>query len=391
MDKLHGYYTCNGQEFESKIQALMLANITGQPVNWNFNNQVFDRYNWSQEPELTLDQLYDQRAREIREKYDYVVLSYSGGADSNNVLESFLRQNLHIDEIVYNAALVATEKLNVFDPAETAAWNVNAEFKLHTANRLHQIKLRSPGTKITVNDTTNATIEGFEKHPDGEWISTQKEVLNPMGVHNFNYAYFRDLRVMFDKGKKIAIIVALDKPKIRVVDGSCYLYFIDKTANIVTTQDHLKEYPNARTEFFYWHPNSCDMLAKQAHTVLKLINYNPQFKAIFEDTSVKAVRFTQERVLRNMIYTTWKQEWFQADKSLNDWNCEFDDWFIQGHKGTKAHSHWLEGLKYVAKHISKVNPVNPNKFFGIQPILSKFYYIGPVKGQYQSPPSLDKV
>jgi len=383
MDKLHGYYTCNGQEFESKIQALMLSNTTGQPVNWNFNNEVFDHYNWSQEPELTLDQLYDLRSREIREKYDYVVLSYSGGADSNNVLESFLRQNLHIDEIVYNAALAATEKLNVFDPAETAAWNVNAEFKLHTANRLHQIKLRSPGTKITVNDTTNATIEGFEKHPDGEWISTQKEMLNPMGVHNFNFAYFRDLRVMFDKGKKIAIIVAMDKPKIRVVNGGCYLYFSDKTANIVPLQDHLKDYPNTRTEFFYWHPNSCAMLAKQAHTVLKIINYNSQFKTIFEDTSVKAVRFTQDRVLRNIIYTTWKQEWFQSDKSLNDWNCEFDDWFIKGLKGTKAHSHWLEGIKYVAKNISKVNPVD--KFFGIQPIFSKFHYIGPVKGQYKSP------
>ena len=177
MNKVQGYYTCNGREFESKLQALMYSKQISAPVNWHFNEEVFDKYNWSIEPELTLDQLYDRRAREIREKYDYVVLSYSGGADSNNVLESFLRQGLFIDEVVYNAALEATEKLSVFDKSQTAAWNVNAEYKLHTAEKLNQIKLRTPGTKITVNDTTKTIIDGFEKHPDGAWTMNQKEVL----------------------------------------------------------------------------------------------------------------------------------------------------------------------------------------------------------------------
>ena len=383
MNKVQGYYTCNGREFESKLQALMYSKQISAPVNWHFNEEVFDKYNWSIEPELTLDQLYDRRAREIREKYDYVVLSYSGGADSNNVLESFLRQGLFIDEVVYNAALEATEKLNVFDKSQTAAWNVNAEYKLHTAEKLNQIKLRTPGTKITVNDTTKTIIDGFEKHPDGAWTMNQKEVLNPMGVHNFNYAYFRDLRLTFDKGKRIGIIVALDKPKMRVVDGKCYLFFIDKTANIIPIDYHLAEYPNTQTEFFYWHPNNCDMLAKQAHIVLRCINFNQQYKKIFEDSSTKSIRFIQERLLRTMIYTTWKGEWFQADKSLNDWNCEFDHWFIKGQVGTQAHRNWLDGLKYVASHISKEATISNPHSLGTAPIFSKFYYIGPVKGQYE--------
>jgi hypothetical protein len=204
-----------------------------------------------------------------------------------------------------------------------------------------------------------------------------------MGVHNFNYAYFRDLRLTFDKGKRIGIIVALDKPKMRVVDGKCYLFFIDKTANIIPIDYHLAEYPNTQTEFFYWHPNNCDMLAKQAHIVLRCINFNQQYKNIFEDSSPKSIRFIQERLLRTMIYTTWKGEWFQADKSLNDWNCEFDHWFIKGQVGTQAHRNWLDGLKYVASHISKEATISNPHSLGTAPILSKFYYIGPVKGQYE--------
>jgi hypothetical protein len=378
MDKRLGYYTCNGQEFESKIQALALSNQTGKPVDWQFNNEVFDNYTWTQEPELSLDQLYDRRSREIRESYDYVILSYSGGSDSHNILESFLRQGLFIDEIVINGAFKATEKFIVLDTAQTANWNINAEYQLNAVDKLKEIQARSPGTKITVNDTTDAIVDAFVQGSDGAWAKNKKEVLNPNGTNNFNLTFFRDLRVTFDKGKHVALVIGLDKPKVRVIDGQCYLFFIDKIANITQIQDHIVEYPNLRTEMFYWHPDSCDMLAKQAHVILRLINSNEQYRKIFEDTSVKAMRFTQESLLKTLIYTTWKQEWFQVDKPVKDWDCEYDYWFSRGWAGTEAHRNWWRGLDYVAKQIGANTK---NGFLGIAPILSKFYYIGPVTGQ----------
>lgn len=381
MDKRLGYYTCHGQDFESKLQALMLSKETGSPVNWHFNEDIFDKYNWTVEPELSLDQLYDRRSREIRDSYDYVILSYSGGSDSHNILESFLRQNLFIDEIVVNGAFKATDKFIVLDPTQTSNWNINAEYKLNTVEKLEQIKARSPGTKITVNDTTDAIIDSFIQGPNGEWAKNKKEVLNPNGTNNFNYTFFRDLRVTFDKGKRVALVIGLDKPKVRVVDGHCYMFFIDKIANITQIQDHITEYPNLRTEMFYWHPDSCDMLAKQAHVILRLINSNEQYRKIFEDTSIKSLRFTQEKLLRTLMYTTWKTEWFQVDKPVSDWDCEYDYWFSRGWAGTEAHKNWRDGLKYIAERIS-----TNGKMFGTPPIFSKFYYVGPVKGQLETPP-----
>ena len=97
-----GYYRCDGIDFQSKVNALLHSKAVNQPVEWMFHQDVFESYPWHIEPSETLDQLYDRRAKELRKQYDYIILSYSGGADSHNILESFIRQKLHIDEIVIN-------------------------------------------------------------------------------------------------------------------------------------------------------------------------------------------------------------------------------------------------------------------------------------------------
>jgi len=91
------YYRVNNKVFSSKVLACIYATETNQEVEWVFYNNVFDKFDWTVEPSETLDELYDLRARELREKYDYIVISYSAGADSHNVLTSFLRQNLRVD------------------------------------------------------------------------------------------------------------------------------------------------------------------------------------------------------------------------------------------------------------------------------------------------------
>ena len=102
MNKKLGYYSCNGIEFESKIRAAVYAEAIKQPIKWHFNESHFSQFPWHIEPEQSLTELYNLRSRQIREEYDYVVICYSGGADSNNIVESFIRQGLHIDEIVSN-------------------------------------------------------------------------------------------------------------------------------------------------------------------------------------------------------------------------------------------------------------------------------------------------
>ena len=67
-DKKLGYYSCNGQEFSSKINACLYSIKVKKPIEWKFNNEYFESVNWGQEPIETLDELYDSRAKDLREK-----------------------------------------------------------------------------------------------------------------------------------------------------------------------------------------------------------------------------------------------------------------------------------------------------------------------------------
>ncbi len=100
----HGVYQVDGISFVNKFDALNLASKNNKEVYWNFNDEVYSSYNWSLPIETSLPELYKQRAQQLRDKYDYLSLFFSGGADSTNVLHSFIDNDIFLDEIIkFNA------------------------------------------------------------------------------------------------------------------------------------------------------------------------------------------------------------------------------------------------------------------------------------------------
>jgi len=386
MNKTLGYYTCDGIEFAGKIQALQYSTITHKPVEWHFNRWEFGQHNWMAEPPETLDQLYQRRARQIREQYDYVILSFSGGSDSWNIMRAFMDQGLLVDEIVSNWALDANSKYIVLDSTQHSSWNNVAEYHLNCVERIKEIQARSPATKITVNDTSRALIDTLLTADDASWTATKSEVLNITGATNFNYKYFRQIRKQFDRDKKIAIVVGHDKPKLIIKDQQLYLYFIDKNINLVNVQEHLGEYPNCHTISFYWSPDSCDMLAKQAHTILRVINQNKRFATVFSITDSKVQRLIQEPILKRWLYSTWDTNWFQVQKSLmGDWDATLDYWFTRGWAGTREHAIWQAGIRHVRSSLNTKYLIKDKNgtATGTVPFTSPYYHIGTV---VESPP-----
>ena len=53
----NSYYTVDGVQFQSKIQAAIFSTQVKKPMTWNFNRELFSRYDWTIEPALTLDQI----------------------------------------------------------------------------------------------------------------------------------------------------------------------------------------------------------------------------------------------------------------------------------------------------------------------------------------------
>jgi hypothetical protein len=353
INQSNSYYFVDGLGFESKIQACLFAAKVNKKVTWDFNRKFFDTYDWSKEPNKTLDQLYNERAKQLREKYDYLILSYSGGADSHNILMSFVRQGLHIDELMINHMSDAWKKFVVLDPNQKASWNTGAEHDLHTIPILKKIQPLIPNTKITVLDLSQNLFDTFLDAGDASWVLERTEGLNPLNVTRFNYNYFDEVRKRFDKNHKIAMLVGVDKPRVLVKDNNVYTMFNDRAVNIVPVHHHFEEYTNSNLEFFYWSTDAVDLLCKQAHVVKRFIENNPQFVKLWtwDDDYLSNFRLHHEKMLRSIIYTTWDQNWFQTDKAIYDWSSEFDDWFTHGYQDHKAHAIWKEGLKHIMTNV----------------------------------------
>ena len=376
-----GYYVCNDIDFHSKIQACIYGTQVSQPVRWVFNNAVFNSHNWSVEPSETLDQLYDARARQLREKYDYVILSYSGGADSNNIYESFRRQGLHIDEIIVNTMTKASEKfIKVDATSKNSLSGPESEHQLHLLPRLRTIENEMPRTKIRIFDLSDTLFESLAA-TDESWVLNQKEGLNPIGITRFNYLSFDEVKRDFDKGKSICLITGVEKPRVIIRENNLLMRFNDRSANINTVAEHIKEYENCTVEYFYWAPESVRMLIKQGHVIKKYLEAFPTQQEFWLEHRVTPTlsRLMHERVLRNLLYTTWHEEWFQADKAVSDWYSEFDRWFIDNYKDTTAWRNWHAGIDYVKNNLKPFLKLNGKGVPDGLKTVAHIYNLGPIK------------
>lgn len=348
-----GYYVCDQKIFSSKIDACIYSTKNKKSVKWVFNNDVFDSYPWHIEPEESLDELYDRRARDIREKYDYVVLAFSGGGDSNNVLESFLRQNLLIDEIVVNV-MGERNTMTTHDHRIMSNWNEGAEFNLQTLPRLEYVRNVSPKTKISIVDLSNHVFDFLSGFGDEGWLSYTRERLNVSGLMRHNFLHFKEIRKRFDKDKKIAMVLGIEKPRTYIKGNMFRMMFSDKAVNIATVSEFIEDYTNTGIEYFYWHPSCAKMIAKQAHVIKRFVELTPKYREAWKPKNLedlfKKHRSIQERVLRPLLYSSWRPTYWQSDKSTLDWYSEIDNWFTEGHKNTREFAIWQAGLKYVQEN-----------------------------------------
>jgi hypothetical protein len=371
-----GFYTVNNIPFYSKNEAAIFAQKTNSEFKWNFNDEIFKANDWTIEPTETLDELYDRRARDLRQQYDYLILSYSGGSDTHNILSSFLRQGLLIDEILVNT----NEKINriiVNDSSVTANWNYGAEYKLQIYPRLNEVKNKSPNTRITVVDTSDNILETFNSANDASWISETREPINVSAITRYNYLYFKEVRKRIDKEKSIAMIVGVEKPCTVIIKNKFYIAFTDKMANLTPIQQHFQDYTNTHTEYFYWHPSCLKMLTKQAHTIKRWLVENPQNQKLWTpETTSQWLKNNglYQNTIKSVIYSTWNSSWFQADKDTRFWYGQIDEWWHRYYSNTKEYAIWKEGINYIENNASNFIVYNDGLADGIITMI-KVYYV----------------
>lgn len=93
------HYLVNDKIIYNRYLAEYESYQSKKPITLHFNDELYDQYDWSQEPKQSLEELMDQHAHALRAKYDKLILSWSGGTDSHTIYNVFARNRIHIDEI----------------------------------------------------------------------------------------------------------------------------------------------------------------------------------------------------------------------------------------------------------------------------------------------------
>lgn len=346
-----GYYRVGGVVYHNKIEALLSAGTLHHPT-WHFNEHVYDTLDWSIEPNFDIESLYAERARQLREKYDYVAILFSGGADSSTVLNSFVKNNLFVDEVIVGhpeSGLRDWDQKTDSDPRYTVS-----EYYHTVVPQLKQLAVDSPNTKITINDYFQDMIDEYKSD---EWILAARDYFHPSFVSRYSKKNLTHVKKLCEAGKRVTFVYGVDKPRIAMMNGNYYCYFLDIIANTSTWD--LDDYSTASTEYFYWTPDFPLLPIKQAHLVANWLD-TPEankFRRVvewppknYEENQI--LKTVYDRAIREPIYPGWNFDYFQTHKSTSAIRAEQDAWFFKHHQNTHIHDTWTAGVDHLTSMIA---------------------------------------
>ena len=130
--------------------------------------------------------------------------------------------------------------------------------------------------------------------------------------------------------------------------------FLDSILSIQSQSKSVYQKSNhVKVENFYWSTDCPQLLIKQAHTVKKWFEVNPQLSKLvthkrksFED------REAFQNIVRNIIYPYWRRDIYQTKKASNVFFKEFDQWFFKLAE-QDAQVRWREGLDFVLSSVNE--------------------------------------
>jgi hypothetical protein len=350
MHKL-GYYLVNKKIYLNKLEAILAANSSLSEIQWYYNDHLLDQVTWQTEPDLTLSNLYKLRARQIREKHDYIVLMLSGGADSTNMLRSFIDNDIKIDEVVASAPLSGIQNLKI-NTSDRSPENTVLETVLSQIPLIKKLSQTNPEIKITINDY----FEDILKLKSDSWIyESSSHWIHFSGATRHSLENVKHLRQMADRGKKIGVVYGIDKPIIcRSSDGNLYNIIADSVVNIITS--HFNEIiPNVESVLFYYSPDLPELMVKQCHQVCRWI-YQPENRVLkntllwdkskpekFNSSSIRNSRW--QRAIIPCIYPTL------GNFLQNNWQAEKHGLGFTGGKQIDAWMYKLHGESHIVEMV----------------------------------------
>ena len=249
------HYSVGQRKTTDRLQAILWANEKNEWIHFHMPKWLKD-LPIHIEPEQSMRDLCVNRARNIRESNHYIRLWFSGGCDSTYMLNTFIDNGIHVDEILCN-------KFGVPE----ADWEIDQV----AVPYLNSIKGKIKNTKITINEPDISDYQHFYK--DEYWF---ENYIN----NGRNSKQFTGIRPEFWEtinlhlvNKGTVNVIGSDKPFIHYANGEWFHFTLDMNVNQQTSTDEI-----SHCAFYNGDPliftKQCHMLKRGIISRVRVEDYN---------------------------------------------------------------------------------------------------------------------
>ena len=322
------HYICNNKKFISKLEVLREHKKSKQAMQFCVP-EAYDNYDFTIPPKESIEELCKQKALNLRATNDKIVIWYSGGCDSHYVLNTFLKNNIKVDEI---------------HMVKSGFSNADYEIEKYAIPFVKKLNI-----KTVVHEPT---LDYYEKR----YVENEKQ----SGTANEYWHHFR-LNNDFENlqhhdTEGVAHIFGKEKPTLCFVDGKWYVYLLDVD---VTPQPY-------QINFFsddpILHSKQCHMLIEEIQLMKNQSDYN------------KVTWYHEDQNFWNRSIGRYQNNEFPL-KELNE--NSFNNKDVEAIKQAPAHivDAWQEKNKALVEELGSEVFNQSDPCMGTIGIFSKFYGI----------------
>lgn len=345
------YYASDGTRFISKIEAIAYSKLCNKQISLYYHDEVYTKIDWKLEPTQSLDFYYKEQAQRIRDNFDYVILCYSGGYDSTNILETFYFNNIKLDKIVIVGAFDQDSKYGVDE-------NHNGELYHNAFPYLKELNLDDI-TQVCDFTKTFTNLNSLSITKCGPyWIDHVGTWFSP---HNW---FWRDIEnyVVPDnmKNKSVALVFGKDKPSLFPNSNNDLTEFMFGDPG-VTSYGNYGGSENVKRINFYWDPTYPEILLKQLHVLKKTYQINKFFEIDRTNGTQKYKNYS----VNDIVYNLRRPLVFKSPKSSSN-VLSLRDFYLKDKTNSDVYDFYIQGIRKLSNVVKlKELPVIRSRVYSL--------------------------
>lgn len=239
------YWEYAGTRYKNKFKVIEASRGDLQKISFHAYPDFLYQKDYTSESLTNYKELLRQRALQLRDKYKFLKLYFSGGQDSFTMLNVFIENDIFLDQI----------NINLFG-SENSKSNIEAN-----EYAIPFIKKNFENTKTKISLIKN-DLDYYNEYLGEKWLKTKSS----FSIRHFHFPNIR--------GNNYCNILGYLDPTVYFDKGKYYHQLFD---------GEIVELVNSRNvEFFFSSPDFFDLHIKQLHLVKNFIKFSDNREHILD-------------------------------------------------------------------------------------------------------------